>query len=192
MITRVWDMLQMCLHPEDGGCVVLTYNREEMSQGFSLMSERKIHNKYVDWPNVVVASLDENQIILNLGYEDADINSFTLDLENAMIDFKVGIEGNSAILTLSLMSFTLKIEEYDFFEEKEKFFYVDDRDWENAQNRLPMAAQNIADSIAEQAPESLEIIAKYMEYALECGSEEAKDWLEEYYRGDDGRYDAYC
>ena len=53
------------------------------------------------------------------------------------------------------------------------------------------AAQAVADAIAEQSPESLEIISRYMADAAELGSKDAIDWLKEYYNGDDGRYDAY-
>ena len=39
----------------------------------------------------------------------------------------------------------------------------------------------IAESIAEQSPESLEIIAEYMAVADNLGSKEAHEWLRDYY-----------
>ena len=39
----------------------------------------------------------------------------------------------------------------------------------------------IAESIAEQSPESLEIIAEYMAVADNLGSTEAHEWLRDYY-----------
>ena len=43
----------------------------------------------------------------------------------------------------------------------------------------------IAESIAEQSPESLEIIAEYMAVADNLGSTEAHEWLRDYYSPDD-------
>ena len=108
------------------------------------------------------------------------------------IDIAIGDPEKPAILSLSLRSYTLKVEEYDDFEETTKYFYVDDQDWENALNDDPKAAQAVADEVAEQLPESLEIISRYMAHAASLGCKDAQDWLADYYRGDDGRYDAYA
>mgnify|MGYP001520698573 CR=1 FL=1 len=43
----------------------------------------------------------------------------------------------------------------------------------------------IAESIAEQSPESLEIIAEYMAVADNLGSTEAHEWLRDYYNPGD-------
>ena len=188
---RVWDLLRMTLHPEDGGSVTLTYDREETTVGDELMSERQIYRTDY-WPRVEVMSFDEDGIRLNVKYEDDDMNLFSLDIaENKQLAIAVGTPEEPATLEFELWSFTLKVEEYDDFEEVTKYFYIDDRDWENDQNGDPKAAQAVADAIAEQSPESLEIISRYMADAAELGSKDAIDWLKEYYNGDDGRYDAY-
>ena len=188
---RVWDLLRMTLHPEDGGSVTLTYDREETTVGDELMSERQIYRTDY-WPRVEVMSFDEDGIRLNVKYEDDDMNLFSLDIaENKQLAIAVGTPEEPATLEFELWSFTLKVEEYDDFEEVTKYFYIDDRDWENAQNGDPKAAQAVADAIAEQSPESLGIIFRYMADAAELGSKDAIDWLKEYYNGDDGRYDAY-
>lgn len=188
---RVWDLLRMTLHPEDGGSVTLTYDREETTVGDELMSERQVYRTDY-WPRVEVMSFDEDGIRINVKYEDDDMNLFSLDIaENKQLAIAVGTPEEPATLEFELWSFTLKVEEYDDFEEITKYFYIDDRDWENAQNGDPKAAQAVADAIAEQSPESLEIIARYMADAAELGSKDAIDWLKEYYNGDDGRYDAY-
>ena len=188
---RVWDLLRMTLHPEAGGSVTLTYDREETTVGDELMSERQIYRTDY-WPRVEVMSFDEDGIRLNVKYEDDDMNLFSLDIaENKQLAIAVGTPEEPATLEFELWSFTLKVEEYDDFEEVTKYFYIDDRDWENAQNGDPKAAQAVADAIAEQSPESLEIISRYMADAAELGSKDAIDWLKEYYNGDDGRYDAY-
>lgn len=188
---RVWDLLRMTLHPEDGGSVTLTYDREETTVGDELMSERQVYRTDY-WPRVEVMSFDEDSIRLNVKYEDDDMNLFSLDIaENKQLAIAVGTPEEPATLEFELWSFTLKVEEYDDFEEVTKYFYIDDRDWENAQNGDPKAAQAVADAIAEQSPESLEIISRYMADAAELGSKDAIDWLKEYYNGDDGRYDAY-
>ena len=155
------------------------------------MSERQIYRTDY-WPRVEVMSFDEDGIRLNVKYEDDDMNLFSLDIaENKQLAIAVGTPEEPATLEFELWSFTLKVEEYDDFEEVTKYFYIDDRDWENAQNGDPKAAQAVADAIAEQSPESLEIISRYMADAAELGSKDAIDWLKEYYNGDDGRYDAY-
>ena len=113
------------------------------------------------------------------------MNLFSLDIaENKQLAIAVGTPEEPATLEFELWSFTLKVEEYDDFEEVTKYFYIDDRDWENAQNGDPKAAQAVADAIAEQSPESLEIISRYMADAAELGSKDAIDWLKEYYNGE--------
>ena len=55
----------------------------------------------------------------------------------------------------------------------------------------PEAAMRVADSVAEQHPEMLELIAKYMRFAAKLGSADAIAWLRDYYEDDDSRYHAY-
>lgn len=187
----IWDLLRMTLHPEGGGSVTLTYDREDTAVGDELMSLRRVYRTDY-WPRVEVMSFDEDGIRVNVKYEDDDMNLFSLDIaENNQLAIAVGTPEEPATLELELWSFTLKVEEYDDFEEATKYFYVDDQDWENAGNGDPKAAQAVADAIAEQLPESLEIIARYMVQAAKLGSRDAIDWLQDYYHGDDGRFDAY-
>lgn len=189
-ITHVWDMLRMETHPEGGGSVACIFQREELNIGDELTSLRRLNNEHGYWPPVKVLLIEDTRIRLEVGY-GSDTFMFTLDTEEREAAIEVGTPDYPATLTLSLIFYTLRVEEYDEFAETTVSFLVDDKDWADAEKGDPKAAQSIADEIAEQIPESLEIIAKYMTRAANLGCQDAIDWLMDYYHGDDGRYDAY-
>ena len=49
----------------------------------------------------------------------------------------------------------------------------------------------VAESIAEQYPEMLELVAKYMTFAADLGQEDAVAWLRDYHEEGDARCHAY-
>ena len=49
----------------------------------------------------------------------------------------------------------------------------------------------MAGSVAEQHPEMLELIAKYVGFAADLGNEDAVAWLRDYHEAGDSRYHAY-
>lgn len=192
--TQIWDMLSMGWHVYDGGWVTTNYQREELAPGDELLSLRRNYNHNNFWPQVVILAAEETWVRVNVTYDPNgdEMNIFTIDINDPDgVDIAIGDPEKPSVLSLKLISFTLKVEEYDEFEETTKYFYIDDQDWEKAMNGDPVAAQAVADEVAEQLPESLEIICRYMTLAAELGSKDAQDWLAEYYHGDDGRYDAY-
>lgn len=192
-ISQIWDMLQVTLHPDDGGSVSMNYDRETLAVGDKLLSDRRVYGVYLMWPEVEVVDFDDFHISLKLLFgngttEEMELNvNSRADIHRTRID-SIGIRG---VMIFSLHTFSVRIDEYDPIEDVTKQLYIDDKDLCNALEGDAEAAQSVADSVAEQVPESLEIIAKYMELAAENGSKDAADWLYDYYRGDDGRYDAY-
>lgn len=69
-------------------------------------------------------------------------------------------------------------------------YYINPDIWENHEKDAD-AALAVAESIAEQTPEALEIIADYMAIADDLGSADAHAWLADYYGATDSKYDAY-
>ena len=80
--------------------------------------------------------------------------------------------------------------EWDSIAEETVMLTLDRNDFEN-RNEDPEAAFRIAESIQEQQPELLELVAKYMDIASELGSEDASAWLRDYYEVDDSQYHPY-
>ncbi len=78
---------------------------------------------------------------------------------------------------------------YDEYEEQWHKYTVDPCDLVNAPTDSG-SAMRLAESIAEQTPEALELIAEYMAQAAALGHPDAKEWLSDYYY-DDSRWDAY-
>lgn len=72
------------------------------------------------------------------------------------------------------------ITHWDDFFECERRFLIDRPLWESMQAGRADAALAVAESVAGQSPESLEIIALYMGFADDLGSREAHEWLREY------------
>lgn len=84
----------------------------------------------------------------------------------------------------------LEITEYDAVEDREVVLQVDADDYSAIESDAD-AAFRVAESIEEQVPELLEIVAKYMAYADNLGHKEARAWLADYYEESDQRYHAY-
>jgi serine protease inhibitor ecotin len=76
---------------------------------------------------------------------------------------------------------TIEITEHDEYFECERVFIIDEQDWNFSEKGDADAALRVAETIEAQAPESLEIICKYMTYADKLGSKIAHDWLYDYY-----------
>jgi hypothetical protein len=93
-------------------------------------------------------------------------------------------------VTLSLESYSTIITEWDEIEEKPVQCVVDTKDLEDSLTD-PEAAMRVADAVAEQHPEMLELIAKYVGFAADLGNEDAVAWLRDYHDVDDSRYHAY-
>lgn len=183
-MVRVFDLLHMGCFADGGAGVRLPFNREELVPGMNLSEDRK-----VPWPPAVVVAVDDEHVELRVGTDNP--KTILLDYDHThdvATEFDLAGERRQLVFTMSF--FTVRIEEYDIFEEQTRYFYLDDIDWEKSEAGDMKAAQRIADEIAEQAPECLEIIAKYMSHAMNCGSKEAEDWLRDYH-SEDGRWDAY-
>ena len=85
---------------------------------------------------------------------------------------------------------TCTVQEWDSIAEKPVILTFNASDFERRKEDAE-AALRIAESVQEQQPELLEVIAKYMEIADELGSEEARAWLLDYYEVNDQRYHPY-
>ena len=105
------------------------------------------------------------------------------------ISLKEGPEQRPDV-TLSLESYSTIITEWDEIEEKPVLCVVDTKDLEDSLTD-PEAAMRVADAVAEQHPEMLELIAKYVGFAADLGNEDAVAWLRDYHDVDDSRYHAY-
>ena len=75
-------------------------------------------------------------------------------------------------------------------EEKPVELIVDTKELKDSLTN-PEAALHVAESVAEQYPEMIELNAKYMGFAADLGSTDAIAWLRVYYEEDDSRYHAY-
>lgn len=89
-----------------------------------------------------------------------------------------------------LVSHTVQLNEWDPADACPRSFLVDSRLWADSCDDAA-AALAVADSIAAQCPEALEIIARYMTLADDLGSADARAWLADYYGAGDSKYDAY-
>ncbi len=187
---KLWDILELRLRPQEAMPCGYQFFREQLREGYNLT--RVSHLPFDPMPQIEVVELSDRHITLSCGYEDEEERQrITFDESHPDCELRIGTRDRQAVLIIALLYLTLRIEEWDEYAQCERTFMVDEEVWEDARAGDPVAAQNIADTIASQAPEALEIIAKHMEYAWQCGSEDARDWLDDYYNGGDGRYDAY-
>ena len=83
-------------------------------------------------------------------------------------------------LRLEVTDKQIHIAHWDEFFECERQFIIDRPLWEAMQAGDADAAWAVAESIAGQSPESLEIIAEYMGFADDLGSSDAHEWLRDY------------
>ena len=89
-----------------------------------------------------------------------------------------------------LVSRSVQLNEWDPDAACPRQFLVDSRQWAASCNDAD-AALAVAESIAGQMPEALEIIARYMTLADDLGSADARAWLADYYGATDSKFDAY-
>lgn len=91
------------------------------------------------------------------------------------------LPGSQGDFYIELICSQVRLTHWDEFFECSRQFTVDKIDWDLMQDGDADSALLIAESIAEQSPESLEIIAEYMAVADNLGSKEAHEWLRDYY-----------
>jgi len=91
------------------------------------------------------------------------------------------LPGSQGDFYIELICSQVRLTHWDEFFECSRQFTVDKIDWDLMQDGDVDSALLIAESIAEQSPESLEIIAEYMAVADNLGSTEAHEWLRDYY-----------
>ena len=89
-----------------------------------------------------------------------------------------------------LVSRSVQLNEWDPDAACPRQFLVDSRQWAASCDDAD-AALAMAESIAGQMPEALEIIARYMTLADDLGSADAHAWLADYYGTTDSKYDPY-
>lgn len=89
-----------------------------------------------------------------------------------------------------LVSHSVQLNEWDPDAACPRQFLVDSQQWAASCDNAD-AALAVAESIAGQMPEALEIIARYMTLADDLGSADARAWLADYYGATDSKYDAY-
>ncbi len=173
-LIEAWDMLRVS---HEG--LTETIQREEITEPILLSSLRKlIGGGEMDWiQDYRVDKADDQSVTISKG--DASI---TLDHSNPQA--MIGQE------TFAIVEDSYILTEWDPFDELPKRFRVDARDLADSLEDGE-AALRVAESIQEQDPEALEIIANYMTDAAERGSQEAKDWLADYYGKTDSQYDPY-
>ena len=95
------------------------------------------------------------------------------------------LTGSQGDFYIELICSQVRLTHWDEFFECSRQFTVDKIDWDLMQDGDVDSALLIAESIAEQSPESLEIIAEYMAVADNLGSKEAHEWLRDYYSTSD-------
>lgn len=188
-VKKIWDFLQMTLSTDDSEeKVVLSYSTEELSQGYNLMKEKHIVNNSIIWPDVIVEHLSDDDITVNICGQSYLV---TIKTPNT-VNLPSSISKVTGKMEFYLFSLSVRVTEFDDFSECEREFIIDKQEWIMAEEGDVDAAQAVADAIAEQAPESLEIICKYMSRACDLGSKDAYDWLTDYYNNTDSAAEPYC
>lgn len=175
-IQDYWDVL-LTTH----GCVTSMIARDELKKGLNLSALRPaLDGTPMPGMDFEVCYMTNDKLGLYCGQNHSDILCVKLHEE------PVHKDGTS----LSLETFSTLITEWDDVEEKPVPCVVDTKDLEDSLTD-PEAALRIAESIKEQYPEMLELVAKYIGFAADLGSEYAIAWFRDYYEEDDARYHAY-
>ena len=175
-IQDYWDVL-LTTH----GGVTSMIARDEITVGMNLSGLRPaMDGTPMPGMDLVVCHMANDMLGLYCGQNRSDFLSVRLHEKSVHRD------GAS----LSLETFSTLITEWDDVEEKPVRCIVDTKDLEESLTN-PEAALRVAESIEEQYPEMLELVAKYMGFAADWGSEDAIAWLREYHEVDDSRYHAY-
>lgn len=171
-----WDVL-LATH---GGATSMIA-RDEMEKGTNLSGLRPaLDDTPMPGMDLVVFYMTHDRLGLYVGANHSDF-------------FYVGLkEGpkQRPDVTLSLESYSTIITEWDEIEKKPVQCILDTKDLEDSLTD-PEAAMRVADSVAEQHPEMLELIAKFVGFAADLGNEDAIAYLRDYYEEDDSRYHAY-
>ncbi len=171
-----WDVL-LATH----GGVTSMIARDEMTKGMNLAELRtSLDGSPMPGMDLKVCYMTYDKLGLYCGVNYSDFLCIKLYEEPVQRD---GV-------SLSLETFSTVITEWDDVEEKPVRCIVDTKDLEDSLTDKD-AAMRIAESIAEQYPEMLELVAKYMGLAADLGQEDAIAWLRDYYEEDDARYHAY-
>lgn len=170
--TPTWDILTV---KHEGATEV--FQREEIVAGVNIGEiHPRVDGSLIPWLNTRVEYADDDMVIL---------------LTPEKVTVVLGREPVAAGEEIyDLHSFSTIIHEWDDVANKPVKFIVDTRDLTDSLEDAE-AALRIADAVEEQQPEMLEIIAKYMGYAADLGSEEALAWLRDYHEVDDSRYHPY-
>ncbi len=191
-IIPLWDVLEVAYQQQDGGKITLFFDHDELTPDYDLLQIRRVAGRGTSWPYMYCTSTTPHQLTLRLGYDENNLQSITVDTQQPQ--HTLHLTANNGIpvtIDLQLVCDTLQLLEYDEYYDEEYTYVVDIYDYEDAtQHEDAQAAFRIAESLEEQTPEVLTIVAKYMEYAADLGSQEANEWLQDYH-SDDGRWDAW-
>lgn len=175
-IQDYWDVL-LTTH----GGVTSMIARDELKKGMNLSGLRPaLDGTPMPGMDLEVCYMTHDKLGLYCGQNHSDFLCVRLHEEPVHTD---GV-------SLSLETFSTLITEWDDVEEKPVPCIVDTKDLEESLSN-PEAAFRVAESIEEQYPEMLELVAKYMSFAADLGQEDAIAWLRDYYEEDDSRYHAY-
>lgn len=170
----VWDELRTTWQG-----VTSCFRREELAKGASL--RQLLLQRADDMPGLLpftVPYMNHNTVQLT-DERNRDTVFVFLDRPRTFKD-----------VHFELVSHTVQINEWDPDASCPRRFLVDSRQWAASCNDAD-AALAVAESIAGQMPEALEIIARYMILADDLGSADAHAWLADYYGDTDSKYDPY-
>lgn len=175
-IRDYWDVL-LTTH----GGVTSMIARDELQKGVNLSALRPaLDGTPMPGMDLEVCYMADDKLGLYCGQKHSDFLCLMLHEEPVHRD---GV-------SLALETFSTVITEWDDVEEKPVRCIVDTRDLGDSLTDKD-AALRIAESVEEQYPEMLELVAKYMGFAADLGQEDAIAWLRDYYEEDDARYHAY-
>lgn len=169
---KTWNMMRV----QHEGCII-TFQREDIAPGSRLSDiRRRPDNSEIPWLNIKIKEIYTEGL------------SVMFDNFNYIYHVKCDAPIRENGVTISLVS-CIELFESDI--ENDFFRYEIDIDiWGNHEKDAD-AALAVAESIAEQTPEALEIIARYMDIADCLGAADARAWLADYYGTTDSKYDAY-
>lgn len=167
-----WDILTV---KHEGATEV--FQREEVVDGINLRTvRRRVDGGPIPWLNARVEFVADDRVIL-----------LTPERIMVVLGREPTVSGGEIY---DLRSFSTIIYEWDDMANKPVKFIVDTQDLTASADDAE-AALRVADSIEEQQPEMLEIVARYMEQAADLGSAEALAWLRDYHEVDDSRHHPY-
>lgn len=172
-----WDAL---LATHEGGTAMIM--RDEFTDKVNLSTLRtQIDGNPLPW--------------LDFEYRFMSDESITLSPTSATAAEYINVSLFKAPVTVGEIMFELEsystiINEWDDMAERPVRYIVDSRDLADSLTDKD-AALRLAESMEEQHPEKLELVAKYMEFAADLGSDDAVAWLRDYHEVDDARYHAY-